>query len=88
MGFDRRSLGIGDLGFPNLTNIRAVKVPTLILHAEMDRLIPVEEAYSLYESAGAADKRLVVIPGVDHHDSGTTGNELYLASLREFVFSR
>lgn len=38
----------------------------LVVHAEDDRLIPVEEAHALYARA-AEPKRLVVLPGIQHH---------------------
>jgi fermentation-respiration switch protein FrsA (DUF1100 family) len=39
--------------------------PLLIVHGEVDWLIPVENAYALYRRAGEP-KELWVVPGVDH----------------------
>ena len=41
--------------------------PILILHAERDRMIPLSEAFELFDRAGDP-KHLVVIPEIDHHD--------------------
>ena len=40
LGFSRDFLGIKDFGFPNLSKIRTITLPTLIIHAECDSLIP------------------------------------------------
>lgn len=74
-------------GFFNKEKIRSITIPTLIIHAEYDSLIPLQEARVLYENAGAAIKRLVIIPGADHNDLMYTGLELYFEGLTEFVKS-
>ena len=43
LGFSQEYLGISDPGFPNLTKIRTITMPTLIIHGECDSLIPFEE---------------------------------------------
>jgi len=72
-------------GFFNKEKIRRVEVPTLIIHAERDSLIPLSEAEELYRNAGAADKRLVVIPGADHNDLMFVDKERYFGSIEDFV---
>ena len=72
-------------GFFNKEQIRRVEVPTLIIHAERDSLIPLSEAEELYRNAGAADKRLVVIPGADHNDLMFVDKERYFGSIEDFV---
>lgn len=41
--------------------------PSLFIHGQNDRLIPVEESISLYELAGS-EARLETVPGMDHFD--------------------
>ena len=85
LGFPRDGLGIQDFGFPNLSKIRAVMLPTLIIHAECDSLIPLEEARDLFENAPAGDKRLVVIPEADHNDIMVADMPAYFGAIREFI---
>jgi pimeloyl-ACP methyl ester carboxylesterase len=73
-------------GFGNLEKIAQVRVPTLIIHGQEDRLIPVENGEALYEHAGAADKRLVTIPNAGHNDLLFTGQRPYFDALRAFIF--
>jgi alpha-beta hydrolase superfamily lysophospholipase len=40
--------------------------PLLVIHAEHDQLVPVDEAWALYHRANEP-KRIVIIPGAEHH---------------------
>jgi pimeloyl-ACP methyl ester carboxylesterase len=58
----------------------AVRVPTLILQAEYDAVIPAASTVRLHAAFAQASASLVVIPGVGHNDiSGTTQ---YVESIR------
>jgi hypothetical protein len=87
LGFSKEFLGIKDFGFPNLTKIRTVTLPTLIIHAEFDSLIPLTEARDLFENVATKKKRLVIIPGADHNDLMMVGIGPYFKAIEEFVFS-
>lgn len=71
--------------FSNLEGIRTISIPTLIIHAEYDLLIPLQEGKDLYQNSAAEDKRLLIIPGTTHNDIFLVGIEVYLKALREFV---
>jgi alpha-beta hydrolase superfamily lysophospholipase len=87
LGFPKEFLGIKDFGFPNLTKIRTVTLPTLIIHAEFDSLIPLTEARDLFENVATKEKRLVIIPGADHNTIMMVGMEPYFKAIEEFVFA-
>ena len=72
-------------GFFNKDKVRSVTIPTLIIHAEDDSLIPLDEAKTLYEHSGATSKKLVIIPEADHNDLMFLDMELYFGSITEFV---
>ena len=74
-------------GFYSKEKIRQINIPTLIIHAEQDVIIPLKEAEILYENAGAESKKLVVIPGADHNNLMYMGLELYFKSICEFIES-
>ena len=69
----------------SLEVLRTISLPTLIIHGEEDRLVPLKEAETIYNHIGAKDKRLVVIPGADHNDIMFVGLKEYFKALREFV---
>ncbi len=68
-------------GFGNLEHIRAATVPTLVIHGEWDRTIPIGEGRRLFEAAGAADKRWLAIPGAGHNDLMMVGVDRYFPAV-------
>ena len=86
LGFPLKSLGIDVPGTPySLKLIREISLPTLIIHGEYDQIVPVEEGKALYESIAAKDKRLIIIPGVDHNTIMSGGMQPYLQALHDFI---
>jgi uncharacterized protein len=73
-------------GFGSLEKIAAARAPTLIIHGEADRLLPVNNGKALYERCGAADKKLLVIPGARHNTLISTERRAYFRAIRALVF--
>ncbi len=86
LGFPMEFIGITDTEFPNLSKIRNIALPTLIIHAEFDNLAPLAGAQELFESSAAGDKRLEIIPGADHNTILIYGIEPYFEAIRDFIF--
>ena len=82
LGFNSQKLSF------NVERIRSVTVPTLIIHGEYDNLIPLQHGRDLYQSSGAKDKRLLIIPGASHNDIFLVGMEDYLKAMKEFVMTQ
>ena len=87
LGFPEEILDLARIEFPNLAMMRTITLPTLIIHAEFDSLIPPSEARDLFENAATKEKRLVIIPGADHNDILVFGFQPYFEAIREFVFA-
>jgi len=86
LGFPLEALGIAVPETPSsLDLIRKICLPTLVMHGEYDQIVPVEEGKALYDGIGAKDKRLLIIPGVDHNTIFLGGTEQYLQALKDFV---
>lgn len=49
-----------------IRHLAGYKGPTLIVHPEMDELVPVTHARHFFQAAGAETKELAIIPGADH----------------------
>ncbi len=75
-------------GFANAKKISRLDIPTLIIHGQADRLLPVRHGKTLYESCGAEQKRLVIIPNAGHNNLLHRGRDLYFSALREFIFGQ
>jgi hypothetical protein len=86
LGFPLKALGIHVPRKPHsLELLRKISLPTLVMHGEYDQIVPVEEGKALYESIAAKDKRLLIIPGVDHNTIFMGGMEQYLRALKDFT---
>jgi alpha-beta hydrolase superfamily lysophospholipase len=86
LGIPLEALGIDVPEVPsNLNLIRKISLPTLVMHGECDQIVPVEAGKALYDSIGAKDRRLLIIPGVDHNTIFMGGMEQYLRALKDFV---
>ena len=72
-------------GFGNGEKIKSVFLPTLVIHAEKDRLIPPSEGRALYDLSGSASKKLVIIPDTGHNDVMIIGRELYFREVESFI---
>ena len=71
--------------FPNGYKMRSIRIPTLLIHAAEDHLIPLYEAEELLRLSAAEDKHLVVIPRADHNTLMMAGRERYFQEIEEFI---
>lgn len=84
-GFEEGDPRLRELAEADLSKVQKVLLPTLLIHGENDELVPLEEAYYIYETLVARQKRLEVIPGAGHNDLLFLGREQYFKALEEFV---
>jgi len=86
LGVDTARIGAQNLRvFDNIDMMRAVRRPTLIIHAERDHIIPFGDARALFEASPAADKTLLPIPAANHNDIFLRGLEAYLQAVKGLV---
>ena len=72
-------------GFRQLDKMQTFVKPTLIIHAEYDRLIPLADGHALYAASPARDKQLLKIPGADHNTIFAVGWPSYRAAVETFA---
>ena len=68
-----------------LAMIRQITAPALILHGELDMLVPLQEARDLYRHLSSAKKKLVIIPNADHNTIMFVDLKRYLSEIQGFV---
>jgi alpha-beta hydrolase superfamily lysophospholipase len=71
--------------FPNGYKMRSIRIPTLLIHAAEDHLIPLHEGEELLRLSAAKDKHLVVIPRADHNTLMMVGRERYFQEIEVFI---
>jgi alpha-beta hydrolase superfamily lysophospholipase len=86
----RLGLRVGDTvgqedGINNLQKIAGIKLPTLVIHGEIDMLIPASEGLALHDACGSPDKRLLLIPHGGHNDVMFVGLKAYMQAIVDLV---
>lgn len=70
--------------YDSLSKLPGARCPLLVIHGEMDELIPVEEGVALFE-AGNEPKELFLVPGAGHNDVSMVAAGRYGAVLRGWL---
>ena len=79
LGIDLRAIHFEEqAGFGNLEKIQRFDKPTLIIHAELDHIIPFGDGQALYDASPASDKTLLKIAGANH-------NNIFIRGLSEYM---
>jgi len=86
IGVPARRLGISEQDGPrNLDKMADIDLPTLILHAEQDEIIPVGEAELLYGACRDPDKQFQRVPGAGHNDIQYKAGPAYFERVRALI---
>lgn len=72
-------------GFANKDKIKSFSKPLLVIHAENDFLIPVNQAEKLFAASNSQQKKFLKIPNAGHNDIFFTGIKDYLMSVNELI---
>jgi len=71
--------------YNSLGKIDRVHVPLLVLHGDHDRLMPVSMPKALYQRAGSAHKKLLIIPGAGHESVIFQGEDQMFEQLNQLL---
>ncbi len=83
LGINLRDINFSEeMGFGNLGKIQRFDKPTLIIHAELDHIIPFSDGQALYDASPSSDKTLLKIPNANHNDIFMRGFSEYMAAVR------
>jgi len=69
----------------NLEKVKLVKSPLLVIHGEMDEIIPLSDGMDLYNCASSVSREILIIPGAGHNTLMLYGLEEYLNAVVSFV---
>jgi pimeloyl-ACP methyl ester carboxylesterase len=85
LGIPARGSAIEKIDRECAERVRKITIPSLIIHGELDSLIPVEEGKDLYQYLGTDLKQLLIIPSADHNDILFVGFQAYFKTLGRFI---
>ena len=70
--------------YDSLSKIRNIHIPLLVMHGELDEIIPFEAGRELFDAANEP-KRFHTIPGAGHNDTYLVGGDAYYDAIRGFL---
>lgn len=70
--------------FESIAKVPSLKIPVLFIHGSWDKKVPVEMGKQLY-SAAPEPKKLLLIEGGEHNNSGAIGWVEYRNAVSDFV---
>jgi len=70
--------------FDNLSAVRSIEAPILVIHGDRDTLIPSEMGRELFQAAGEP-RKWYVVPGAGHNDLPLIGGREYFDEVARFV---
>jgi len=85
LGVPSLGMGLEKIDQEWMERIEKIFLPALIIHGELDSLVPLQNAKDIYQSLGAKDKELLVIPSATHNDIMLAGFKDYFKAIQEFV---
>ncbi|MGZ3493753.1 MAG: alpha/beta hydrolase, partial [Thermodesulfobacteriota bacterium] len=85
LGVPALGMGLEKIDQQWMERIKKIFLPILIIHGELDSLVPLQNAKDIYQSLGSQDKKLLVIPSATHNDIMLVGFKDYFKAIREFV---
>jgi fermentation-respiration switch protein FrsA (DUF1100 family) len=86
LGVDTKALGITEADcFRHIEKIKAVRKPTLIIHAQHDQFIPVSDAEDFLKHSPAQKKALKIIPRADHNTILMIAGRNYFETIQQFM---
>lgn len=69
----------------HLGKVRAITLPTLMIHGAQDQLVPWGSAQEFFNTLTMDQKRFETIPGAGHNDILGLGWQQYMAAIQAFV---
>ncbi len=86
LGINLEAIGFKESeSFWNLNKIQAFERPTLIIHAELDHIIPFSDGQALYNASQSPDKTMLKIPGANHNNIFQLGFSEYMATVKNLM---
>lgn len=86
VGVPARRLGITEEHGPRSeAKMASIALPTLILHAEEDEIIPIRDAELLHAASGDPGKVLLRVPRAGHNDISHRAGRAYFDRIRELL---
>eukprot|EP01041_Mallomonas_annulata_P005707 gene5707-11517_t len=71
--------------FQQIKKLKSCLLPVLVLHGDIDEVIPVEQAYELYNASMASHKSIHIFPNCGHNDIRSKSKQEWLIQINNFL---
>ncbi len=85
LGIPIRDMNLERIDQECLEMIQKIFLPTLVIHGEMDTLVPLREAKDIFNHLGTDKKELLIIPSANHNDIMPVGFQKYFNAIQRFI---
>jgi len=86
LGISTGPLGIDESHGPqSAEKIGSVSLPTLVMHAEHDQIIPIADGEALHAASADPDKAFLRVPGAGHNDISFVAGKSYFEAIAELL---
>ena len=72
-------------GFENLKKIKDYNKPLLIIHADLDDIIPISQADMIFVESSSQKKNMFRVDGANHNNIIMISREHYFSKIRDFI---
>ena len=86
MSLDDLDFELSD-GFESLGKIKGYTKPLLVIHADKDHIVPLEQAKLTFEACSSRNKKIVVVESANHNNIIHCIREKYFQDIRKFIDS-
>lgn len=73
----------GQKGFENIDKIKVFSKPCLVIHAQLDSVIPFSDGRALFDACPSTNKMLLEVKGASHNDIFLRGMGPYLEHVKK-----
>ena len=74
-------------GFESLIKIKKYTKPLLVIHADRDHIVPLEQAKLTFEACSSEDKKIVVVENANHNNIIHCIGDKYFQYIKRFINS-
>ena len=86
MGIDPKTIDYKlEDGFENLKKIKKYTKPLLVIHSDLDEIIPYSQADMIMIECPSSSKKLFKVEGAGHNDIIAISRDHYFSNIRDFI---
>ncbi|UNC93249.1 alpha/beta hydrolase [Candidatus Contubernalis alkaliaceticus] len=87
LGLPSQGMDLDSLEKECLEKAKGISIPSLVIHGQNDKLVPLQEGKDLHNELDGSQKKLLVIREADHNNIMFIKQEQYFKALHKFCYT-